>query len=103
MLDDLYILRQDEVSFWGQHYVGPPVGTRLPDGGWTKIAGYASVHEDGADCDVYIGAAPARFYRVRCPAKNIDLGTGSSELRLARDIAEAIAEAMLSNCAGEPL
>jgi hypothetical protein len=62
---------------------------------WREVARYTPGHEDGGEAVVYVVRAPAMFWRLACPDKNITCSTGSDMHGLVHDMAAAIAGGML--------
>ena len=98
---NLYGTRDDREVF-GPNWCGPDT---LPERAKTLIAAFMPEDKGGQAVYVYCAAFPARFYAVSAlatlsrPAFVLETGSGSAEM--ARDIAEAIAEGMLSLVACE--
>lgn len=94
-MEQLYDLRPDERSFWGDKYAGPTLPYRLPHGEWTFVALYEATHEDGDDAEVYVSAMPARFYRVKGKGIDVTTGSGGQMRDLIHRIATEISMGML--------
>jgi hypothetical protein len=92
---------RDREAF-GQHWCGPDV---FEHGEWHTVAQYKG-KQDGRNVLVQCSAMPSRFYRVVVPehAKDdgtvehgftLQTGSGVAMVKLAAQIADAIAEGML--------
>lgn len=105
MFESLYELR-NEYAFGANLCADGP----LRYGVETLVAQYPKNNPDGQDVDIYCTAMPARFYKIVAydsfnsiggAIHGFTLGTGSSQERLAAEIAEAITNGMLSIKIGE--
>jgi hypothetical protein len=64
------------------------------DDGWQEVWRMCPPEAE-AEVIVSVHRAPAMFWRIQCPAKEVDLVTGSGCHDLAYQIATAVAEGML--------
>lgn len=94
---------ESDAKLFGKRWIGPE---RLDSYEPTLAAKFPKVGGDGHDVEVYVQAAPARFYTVKAlPGKNsvdepqagfeVTTGSGEDIGRLAIKIAEAISEGMI--------
>lgn len=105
MLDCLYQTRNDDREPFGEHWCGPAQFNPWEE---TLIAKYPSPDDsDGQSVDVYLLAAPARFWTIQVldgpdsigevhKGYKISTGSGGREMAsLVHKMADAIAEGML--------
>lgn len=94
---ECYLVERWWRDFWGKNYTGPTVGETIPHGTARVIASWIN---DDRHVTVWVSAMPARFYEIRCQERDgvndQKLVTGSGEHLLAKMIAEAMINGMLS-------
>ncbi len=94
-----YGMTADEAWDLAERLPAPERIGRLPiDREWREIRTYEA-RSGGHTATVYVGRAPALFWRVTCPDLGLDLSTGSgSDMgALASAIADAISQGMLGS------
>lgn len=89
--DSTFTARDDERRVFGKAWCGPKSFAHFVP---VLVAKYAQANSDGHDAEVWCAAGPARFYEVRSGRWLLGMGSGTAEL--ARDIAVAISEGMLT-------
>lgn len=65
------------------------------DEDWVRVFRIPPDHGDGVEVEIFLKRAPARFYRIKAPALDLDLSTGSSQEELVADLTNALIGGML--------
>lgn len=103
MFEDLYHVKDGESELWGDAWCGPKVFSREDKALIATLK--ADPNSDGRNVDVYVIASPARFYELHVgeTVRHFDnkkkpayiIKTGSSEAKLAKLMADKIADGSL--------